>query len=276
MGAAMAKHLQLAGHELFVFTRTKSKAEALLENGAIWCETLANVAHAADVIFTIIGMPADVEAVYLGEDGLISHANKGAILVDMTTSSPELAKRIASEASKRDIICLDAPVTGGDIGAKNGTLTMMVGGSELAFSQIKDVFDLMASTVVYMGTSGSGQHAKMANQIAIAGAVLGMAESLTYAKEAQLDLESMLRILSSGSASSWQVQNMGPRVLAQDYAPGFYMKHFIKDMTIASTEAKQMKQELAGLELVLSLYKGLQEKGHEELGTQALVKHYDW
>ncbi len=275
MGAAMAGHLLNAGHELFIYNRTKSKADELIQNGATWCDDVQTVAKSASLIFTIIGMPSDVEAIYLNEDGLLAHAAQNSILVDMTTSSPELAARIAAEGLKSSVICLDAPVTGGDVGAKNATLTMMVGGNQEAFNQIHDVLALMATTIVYMGEAGSGQHAKMANQIAIAGAVLGMAESLAYANGANLKLEDMLNILSSGSASSWQIQNMGPRVLRQDYAPGFYMKHFIKDMTIASSEAKEMNADLVGLELVLSLYRELQEKGLENLGTQALFKHYE-
>ncbi len=275
MGAAMADHLLVAGHELFVYNRTKAKAEALIQKGATWCEDVKTVAKETSLIFTIIGMPTDVESVYLGEEGLVQHAKANSILVDMTTSSPELAKKIATAATLKNIICLDAPVTGGDIGAKNATLTMMVGGEEAAFNEIKSILDLMATTIVYMGQSGSGQHAKMANQVAISGAVLGMAESLSYAKHANLDLESMLKILTSGSAASWQLQNMGPRILNHDYDPGFYIKHFIKDMNIALDESQQMGAQLTGLALALSIYKQLQDDGHENLGTQGIFKHYD-
>ena len=275
MGTAMATHLLAAGHELFIYNRTKSKADSLIQKGAIWCEDVQTVATQSSVIFTIIGMPSDVEAVYLGEQGLIQHAKAKSILIDMTTSSPGLAKKIAEVASEKEIICLDAPVTGGDIGAKNGTLTMMVGGDKQAFDEIQNILALMATTIVYMGDAGSGQHAKMANQVAISGAVLGMAESLSYAKQANLNLESMLKILTSGSAASWQLQNMGPRVLNHDYEPGFYIKHFIKDMSIALAESKQMNTELAGLALVLSIYQELQANGDENLGTQGIFKYYE-
>ncbi len=275
MGEAMAQHLLQAGHDLFVYNRTKSKADRLVEKGATWCETVADVAKSTELIFTIIGVPADVESVYLDELGLVKQSKPGTILVDMTTSTPELAKRINEAGQQQGIYCLDAPVTGGDVGAKNGTLTIMVGGEEDIFKKILPVLELMGKTIVYMGTAGSGQHTKMANQIAIAGAAIGMVEALAYSKGANLDLQSVLEALTSGSAASWQLSNMAPRVIRGDFNPGFYIKHFIKDMRIASNEAQEMQVELPGLDLVLSLYEKCEKQNLENLGTQALYKLYE-
>ncbi len=275
MGEAMANHLLEAGHDLFVYNRTKSKADRLVEQGATWCESVADVAKASELIFTIIGVPADVESVYLDELGLIKQSKPGTILVDMTTSTPELAKRIDEAGKQQGVFCLDAPVTGGDVGAKNGTLTIMVGGEEEIFKKILPVLELMGKTIVYMGAAGSGQHTKMANQIAIAGAAIGMVEALAYSKGADLDLQSVLEALTSGSAASWQLSNMAPRIIREDFNPGFYIKHFIKDMRIASSEAKEMQVELPGLDLVLSLYEECEKQNLENLGTQALYKLYE-
>lgn len=275
MGEAMANHLLEAGHDLFVYNRTKSKADRLVEQGATWCESVADVAKASELIFTIIGVPADVESVYLDELGLIKQSKPGTILVDMTTSTPELAKRIDEAGKQQGVFCLDAPVTGGDVGAKNGTLTIMVGGEEEIFKKILPVLELMGKTIVYMGAAGSGQHTKMANQIAIAGAAIGMVEALAYSKGADLDLQSVLEALTSGSAASWQLSNMAPRIIREDFNPGFYIKHFIKDMRIASNEAKEMQVELPGLDLVLSLYEECEKQNLENLGTQALYKLYE-
>lgn len=275
MGEAMANHLLEAGHDLFVYNRTKSKADRLVEQGATWCESVADVAKASELIFTIIGVPADVESVYLDELGLIKQSKPGTILVDMTTSTPELAKRIDEAGKQQGVFCLDAPVTGGDVGAKNGTLTIMVGGEEEIFKKILPVLELMGKTIVYMGAAGSGQHTKMANQIAIAGAAIAMVEALAYSKGADLDLQSVLEALTSGSAASWQLSNMAPRIIREDFNPGFYIKHFIKDMRIASNEAKEMQVELPGLDLVLSLYEECEKQNLENLGTQALYKLYE-
>lgn len=275
MGESMAKHLLNAGHEMYVYNRTKSKADRLVESGAIWCETIKEVAEQTDLIFTIIGVPADVESVYLGQEGLIECATKGTTLVDMTTSTPELAKRIYEAGRQKGIQCLDAPVTGGDVGAKNGTLTIMVGGEEKAYQAIRPILDLMGKVIVYMGEAGSGQHTKMANQIAIAGAAIGMVEALAYSKAANLDLETVLSAITSGSAASWQLSNMAPRIIREDFNPGFFIKHFIKDMKIAHFEADEMGIELPGLELVLSLYEECANRDFENLGTQALYKLYE-
>ena len=275
MGQAMATHLLNAGHKMYVYNRTKSKADQIVEAGAIWCEDVQMVAHHADLIFTIIGVPADVEAVYLGEGGLIDTAKEGTILVDMTTSTPELAKRIYEAGMQKGIQCLDAPVTGGDVGAKNGTLTIMVGGEESVYQSIRPILDLMGKVIVYMGEAGSGQHTKMANQIAIAGAAIGMVEALAYSKGANLDLETVLSAITSGSAASWQLSNMAPRIIRDDFNPGFFIKHFIKDMNIAPSDASEMSVDLPGLNLVLSLYEECANREFENLGTQALYKLYE-
>lgn len=275
MGESMAGHLLKAGHDLYVYNRTKSKADRIVAEGATWCEDVKSIARQCDLIFTIIGVPADVESVYLNEDGLVNHTKKGTILVDMTTSTPDLAKRIYEAGTPKGLKCLDAPVTGGDVGAKNGTLTIMVGGDQETFNEILPILELMGKTIVYMGAAGSGQHTKMANQIAIAGAAIGMVESLAYSKGAGLDLETVLKAITSGSAASWQLSNMAPRIINDDFNPGFFIKHFIKDMRIASTESKAMDVDLPGLDLVLSLYEECQKRELENCGTQALYKLYE-
>lgn len=275
MGESMAGHLLKAGHDLYVYNRTKSKADRIVAEGATWCEDVKSIARQCDLIFTIIGVPADVESVYLNEDGLVNHAKKGTILVDMTTSTPDLAKRIYEAGTPKGLKCLDAPVTGGDVGAKNRTLTIMVGGDQETFNEILPILELMGKTIVYMGAAGSGQHTKMANQIAIAGAAIGMVESLAYSKGAGLDLETVLKAITSGSAASWQLSNMAPRIINDDFNPGFFIKHFIKDMRIASTESKAMDVDLPGLDLVLSLYEECQKRELENCGTQALYKLYE-
>ncbi len=275
MGESMAGHLLKAGHDLYVYNRTKSKADRIVAEGATWCEDVKSIARQCDLIFTIIGVPSDVESVYLNEDGLVNHAKKGTILVDMTTSTPDLAKRIYEAGTPKGLKCLDAPVTGGDVGAQNGTLTIMVGGDRETFNEILPILELMGKTIVYMGAAGSGQHTKMANQIAIAGAAIGMVESLAYSKGAGLDLETVLKAITSGSAASWQLSNMAPRIINDDFNPGFFIKHFIKDMRIASTESKAMDVDLPGLDLVLSLYEECQKHELENCGTQALYKLYE-
>jgi len=275
MGSAMAGHLQAAGNELYVYNRTKEKAQGLVDGGAIWCDNVKTVAQKADVIFTIIGMPADVEEVFLGEDGLVNHAKAGTILVDMTTSQPELAKKIYDAGIQKDIFCVDAPVTGGDVGAKNGTLTIFLGGDEAVCTKLMPYFEIMGSHITYLGAAGSGQHGKMANQIAISGAVIGMVESLTYAKAAGIDLTKIQEAVSTGSGGSWQMTNMAPRAIAGNFDPGFFIKHYIKDMKIAVDEAKGNGVDLPGLELVLAQYEKLQAQGLEDLGTQGLYKLYN-
>ena len=275
MGAAMAHHLQGVGSELYVYNRTKAKAQGLIDAGAIWCDDVKAVAQQADIIFTIIGMPADVEAVYLAEDGLVNNAKSGTILVDMTTSQPELAKKIYEAGRQKEISCVDAPVTGGDVGAKNATLTIFLGGDEDICIKLMPYFEAMGKYITYLGAAGSGQHGKMTNQIAISGAVVGMVESLSYAKAAGIDLTKVQEAVSTGAGGSWQMSNMAPRAIAGNFDPGFYIKHFIKDMPIAVNEAKANEIHLPGLELALDQYEKLQKQGFEDLGTQGLYKLYN-
>lgn len=275
MGSAMAKHLMDAGHDLFVYNRTKSKTDALVERGAVWCEDVETVAKSSEVIFTIIGMPDDVYNVYLGAGGIVENASAGTIIVDMTTSSPTLAKQIYDVALEKGIYAIDAPVTGGDVGAKNATLTIFVGGDKDVSDKVMPCFEIMGKNIVYLGAAGSGQHGKMVNQIAISGAVIGMVESLTYAKNAGIDLETIQAAVSTGAGGSWQMSNMAPRAIAGDFDPGFFIKHFIKDMRIAVREGMTNDIELPGLKLALAQYEKMQASGFEDLGTQGLFKLYN-
>ena len=275
MGKAMAGHLQAAGNELYIYNRTKEKAQGLIAAGAIWCDDVKTVAESAEIIFTIIGMPEDVENVFLAEDGLINNAKPRTILVDMTTSKPELAKKIYDAGKVKKISCVDAPVTGGDIGAKNATLTIFLGGDCDICSKLMPYFEILGNHIIYLGAAGSGQHGKMANQIAVSGATVGMIESLTYAKAAGIDMTKIADAISTGAGGSWQMTNMAPRVIAGNFDPGFYIKHFIKDMKIAVEEAKANETKLPGLELVLNQYEKLQKNGFEDLGTQGLYRLYN-
>ncbi|UCF73388.1 MAG: NAD(P)-dependent oxidoreductase [Deltaproteobacteria bacterium] len=271
MGAAMAGHLQAAGHELYIFNRTRSKAERLLRDGAHWCELPAEVSANSEIVFTIVAFPADVEEVYLGETGILSGKGPCKILVDMTTSRPSLAQRIARSAAEQGIYSLDAPVSGGDIGARDGTLAIMVGGDKAAFETVLPLFQLMGKTISYMGGAGAGQHTKMCNQILVAGTMIGTCESLLYAAKAGLDKQSVINIIGKGAASCWSINNLGPRIVRGDYEPGFLVEHFIKDMGIALQEAAAVSLSLPGLALVHQLYLAVQAQGHGRSGTQALM-----
>lgn len=274
MGQSMAGHLVDAGYEVHVYNRTKSKGDHLVNRGAVWDSSVQDLASSCDIVFTILGYPKDVEEVYLGENGLVKHAKGGSLLVDMTTSSPELAKKIGKEALNREIDVLDAPVSGGDSGAKAGTLSIMVGGEASAFERARPLFDCMGSTIVYQGVAGSGQHCKMCNQITIASTMLGVCEALAYAKTSGLNPETVLKSISTGAAGSWTLENLAPRILREDYDPGFFVKHFIKDMTIAAEEGKEMGLDLPGLRLALARYQELEKNGFGEEGTQALIRSY--
>lgn len=274
MGKSMVRNLLKNGQHVVIYTRTKEKAEDLIREGAEWKETPKDVASHSNIIITMVGYPHDVEHVYFGNDGIFNGASKGKIIVDMTTSTPTLAKKIAQEAQKRGIGALDAPVSGGDIGAKNGTLSIMVGGSEETFERLKPVFEILGNNIVYQGQAGAGQHTKMCNQIAIATNMIGVMEALAYAREAGLDPEKMLQSISTGAAGSWSMSNLLPRVLKEDYSPGFFVKHFIKDMGIALEEANKMDLKLPGLELAKQMYEAISEKGEGESGTQALIKYW--
>jgi len=274
MGAAMAGHLLGAGYRLRVFNRTKSKATALIERGAVWCETAGAAADGADAVVTIVGYPADVETVYLGEGGIIARAQAGAVLIDMTTSTPSLAVRIAAAAASAGVHALDAPVSGGDVGARDAKLTIMVGGDAEAFRRAEPLLRVMGPNVVLQGGPGAGQHTKMANQIAIADTIVGVCESLAYAEAAGLDPARVLDSIGAGSAGSWQLANYAPRMLRGDFAPGFFVKHFIKDMRIARDEADSMGIALPGLLLALDLFEQLAAAGHEDRGIHALYLLY--
>lgn len=275
MGKSMAAHLLKAGYEVFVYTRTKDKASELLSQGAKWADAPKEIAQNANVIISMVGYPSDVEEIYLGENGLIENGKQGTYLIDMTTSTPTLAVKIAEEAKKRGMESVDAPVSGGDIGARDAKLTIMAGGSSEAFEAVRPIFDILGSNVVHQGPAGSGQHTKMCNQIAIASNMIGVTEAISYAKKAGLDPDRVLRSISSGSAGSWSLSNLVPRMVEGDFEPGFYIKHFIKDMKIALDEAERMGMDAPGLSLSKSLYEGLAEAGEENSGTQALYKHYN-
>lgn len=274
MGKSMAGHIQKAGYPLHVYTRTAEKAKELVEGGAVWHETPGELAAACDVVFTMVGYPKDVEDIYLGSNGLVERAKPGAYLIDMTTSSPLLAGRIYEACAARGLHGLDAPVSGGDIGARDAKLSIMVGGDEADFDAVLPLFRLMGSNIVLQGKSGAGQHTKMCNQIAIASGMMGVSESLAYARSAGLDPETVLRSIESGAAGSWSLSNLGPRMIAGNFEPGFYVKHFIKDMGIALESAREMGLDTPGLALAESLYKQLASEGYENKGTQVLFKYY--
>lgn len=274
MGKSMAHHLLKAGYELYVYTRTKEKAEELLIQGAKWADTPKELAQHANVIITMIGYPKDVEDIYLGEQGLIVNGKPGTYMIDMTTSTPSLAERIASEAKKKGMAALDAPVSGGDIGARDAKLAIMVGGEEEDFKTVQPILEVMGNNIIYQGKAGAGQHTKMCNQITIASTMIGVTEAIVYAKKAGLDPDRVLQSISTGAASSWSLTNLVPRMVKEDFEPGFYIKHFIKDMTIALEEADKMGMDTPGLALSKSLYVQLAEAGEENSGTQALYKYY--
>lgn len=274
MGASIVKHLLTAGHEVTVYTRTKSKADALVEQGAKWAHTPAAAAKDQQVVFTMVGYPKDVEEVYCGTNGIFSAVQPGTIVVDMTTSEPTLAKKLFEQATEVGVHSLDAPVSGGDIGAQNGTLSLMVGGDKTVFEQMKPIFEVFGQNIVYQGVAGSGQHTKMCNQIAIASGMIGVCEAMAYGLNAGLTMEEVLRSITAGAASSWSLTNLAPRMLKGDLDPGFYIKHIIKDMKIALDEAQRMNLQLPGLSLAKSMYDKLLAEGYGENGTQALIKYY--
>jgi len=275
MGAAMAGHLLDAGYPVVVFNRTRQKAEPLLGRGARWASSAGEAAAQADVTITMVGYPYDVEDVYLGERGIIDRATAGSLLIDMTTSTPTLAATIAEAAAQRGLAALDAPVSGGDVGARNATLTIMAGGTAEAFARALPLFEVMGKTCSHMGGPGAGQHTKMANQIGIAGTMLGLIEALEYAKAAGLDLERTHAALSGGGANSWSWGAYGPRILGGDFAPGFFVKHFVKDLRIALDESRALGLALPGLELAERLYSRLQDADGADLGTQGLWLLYE-
>lgn len=272
MGSSMVRHLLKAGYHVNVHNRTKNKADALVEEGAIWQDTPAEVTKQSDVIITIVGYPTDVEETYFGETGILNAAKAGDIVIDMTTSTPSLAVKIYEAAKEKGVLALDAPVSGGDMGAKNGTLTTMVGGDQATFDAAEAILNTFSSKVMLQGVAGSGQHTKMANQIMIAGTMTGMTELMVYAKAAGLDIEKVIEQVGAGSAGNWSLSNYSPRILKKDFTPGFFVKHFIKDLKIALDEADKMGIDLPSTTLAKDLYEKLADKGIENDGTQALIK----
>lgn len=273
MGSAMAQHIKEAGHEVHVYNRSPEKARALECRGLIAENTIPSCVKDCDTIVTMVGYPKDVEEVYTGVNGIFANAKTGCICIDMTTSSPQLAINLTEKAKAYGIAMLDAPVSGGDSGARAGTLSIMVGGTEDAYHQCQDFFKAMG-TSRYMGGAGLGQHTKACNQIAVAGAVAAMSEAIVYARENGLDAARMLEAISGGAAGSWQINNTAPRVLQEDFAPGFYIKHFIKDMHIVQGEMKKQNKSLDMLDTVCRMYEELAQDGEENNGTQALIHYY--
>ena len=274
MGKSMAGNLLAAGYQLIVYTRTKEKARELFDKGADWVETPSEMAKKANVIITMVGYPSDVEEIYLGENGLVTNGQPGSFLIDMTTSAPSLAVKISKAAKEKGIHAIDAPVSGGDVGAKEAKLSIMVGGEKEDFEAVKALLNLLGTNIVYQGKAGAGQHTKMCNQIAIASNMIGVCEAIIYAEKAGLDPESVLKSITTGAAGSWSLNNLAPRMLNGNFEPGFYIKHFIKDMKIAIDEAEHMEMKVPGLSLAKSLYEQLAEMGEENSGTQALYKYW--
>lgn len=274
MGRSMAGHLLAAGHQLHIFNRTKANAQALLERGAQWHESAGAAAAQANFVFTIVGFPADVEQTYFSPTGILAQAKPGTVLVDMTTSSPLLAQRIATAATARGLAALDAPVSGGDIGAKEARLVIMVGGEEPAFQQARPLLECMGKNIIRQGGPGAGQHCKMANQISIASIMMSWCEAITYAQKAGLDPSRVIESIGGGAAASWSLNNLAPRALRGDFAPGFYVKHFLKDMRIALESARAMQLDLPGLQQANKLYEEVAAQGWSENGTQVLLKWY--
>ena len=275
MGKSMAGHILSAGYGLHVYTRTRETGQDLIDRGAVWEDTVSALSGKCDVIITIVGFPEDVESLYLEDQGIINNARKDCILIDMTTSSPDLAKKIYDAAAQKGVHALDAPVSGGDIGAKNAALSIMAGGEQRVFDKVLPLFETMGTNIVYQGGAGSGQHAKMVNQIAIAAGMVGVCEAIAYAGRAGLDPETVLKTIGQGAAGSWSLNNLGPRMIKGNFEPGFYIKHFIKDMAIAKASSDEMDLYTPGLDLALSLYRKMAENGLENKGTQALFKLFD-
>ncbi|TVV33233.1 NAD(P)-dependent oxidoreductase [Weissella cibaria] len=273
MGRGIINNLLQANYEVVVFNRTKAHAQSVLDNGATWADSPKEIAEAADLVITMVGYPKDVEEQYYGDNGLFAGSHAGQIFVDMTTSTPTLAEQLAVDGEQYDVKVLDAPVSGGDVGAKNGTLTIMAGGDEAAYDSLQPIFDVISKAANRFGVAGRGQHTKMANQIMIAATMLVMSEMMVYAKAADLDVAKVMATLSAGGAQNWSLDNYGPRVLAGDFEPGFYAKHLLKDLRIALDEAAKMNLSLPATDLAEALYtKLVEQKNLGDEGTQALVK----
>lgn len=271
MGEPMAGHLLEAGHSLVVHTRTRKKADFLIARGAEWGDTPRELAQKSDFVFTMLGYPSDVEEIYCSEDGVLAGCQSDSVLIDMTTSSPELAKRIARKALERDADAIDAPVSGGDVGAKSGKLAIMCGGEKSAFEKVLPLLKLMGDKIELFGSSGAGQRVKMSNQILIASTMVGTVESLLYAERSKLDLMQVIGLIGQGAAGCWSINQLGPRMAKEDWAPGFFVKHFVKDMGIALEDAGRMGLKLEGLELARDFYERVKDAGFADKGTQVLL-----
>ncbi|MCG3651747.1 NAD(P)-dependent oxidoreductase [Aliarcobacter butzleri] len=271
MGKFMVSNLLKNGFEVSIYARNKAKVEDSIKEGAIFCETIKECVQNKDAIITIVGYPKDVEEVYLSQDGIINYALQNSYLIDMTTTTPTLSVKIHEEAKKKNLKALDAPVSGGDIGAKNATLSIMVGGEKEDFEACKKLFEAMGKTIVYAGNAGSGQHTKMANQIAIAGVMAGVSEAIAYGKKMGLDIPTMLASISNGAAQSFHLTNNAPKMYKREFEPGFYIKHMVKDLKIANEEMPNLKV----LKDVLEIYETLEKNGDGDLGTQAICKYYE-
>ncbi len=275
MGDSMAEHLLDAGYDLRVHNRTKEKALSLIQQGARWCESAADAAKDADFVFAIVGFPKDVEETFLGERGILTTAKNGSVVIDMTTSEPSLAERIFERAKEKGVSSLDAPVSGGALGARNASLSIMVGGEEDAFRQAKPLLEVMGENISWFGAAGSGQRVKMSNQILIATTMIGTVESILYAVRSGLEPDAVIDLIGSGAAGCWSINNLGRRIVKADYDPGFYIKHFVKDMSIALNDAERMGLDLPGLALAKKFYDRAVEAGQENEGTQALYKVFE-
>jgi 3-hydroxyisobutyrate dehydrogenase len=274
MGKSLVKHLLNAKHEVTIYTRTKDKAADLVKEGAKMALSPSEVAQTVEILFTMVGYPHDVEEVYFGDNGIFQIENANLVVIDMTTSTPTLAKKIDEKAKEKGMLSLDAPVSGGDVGAQLGKLSIMCGGDKSTFDQALPILNLFGETILYQGTAGAGQHTKMCNQITIATGMIGVCEALAYGRKAGLDLDQVLCSISTGAAGSWSLSNLAPRMIAGNNEPGFYIKHFVKDMKIALEEADKMDLQLPGLTLAKSLYDDLINEGYAENGTQALINIY--
>lgn len=272
MGSSMCAHLLNKGFSVTVFNRSKGKAEYLVARGAGWASSPQAVARSSDVVFAIVGLPEDVEQVFLGTEGILAGAPPSSIIVDMTTSRPDLAQKIYSAAKEKGVYSIDAPVSGGDVGARNASLSIMIGGDEQAVAALQPCWEAMGKSAIRQGGPGAGQHTKMVNQILIAAGMIGVCESLLYAYRAGLDLSRVLESVGGGAAGSWSLTNLAPRIVANNFAPGFYVDHFVKDLAIAVSEADRMQLKLPGLKLAQQLYGELQRQGCGQNGTQALQK----
>ena len=271
MGASMCGHLVAAGHQVTLFSRTRSKAQPLVERGATWAASPREAADGATIVFSMVGFPEDVREIYLGEHGVLQTLQTGAIAVDMTTTSPSLSREIYAAAQARGVSAIDAPVSGGDVGARNATLSIMVGGDQAAVDAVMPLLRTMGTTIIYEGPAGAGQHTKLCNQIVVAGTMIGVCESLFYGQKAGLDLERVLQAISGGAAACWALDNLAPRILKGNFDPGFFVDHFVKDMGLALEESRRMGISLPGLTLVHEIYQRVQALGHGRKGTHALM-----